>query len=271
MREKGTASESRSLLGRSSQPQWTASLGADDDPVTGASSWLPLQSLAGAAAVGDGAGAVDGGGKLGTWLGVFVPCLVQIFGLTTFVRLPFIVGEAGLVWALALYLIAVVIISLTLCSLCALVTNGDISGGGAYFVISRSLGPEFGGAIGVVFMLANLISVTAYCNVLVTQLKDVVLGSAHDGGGGGDGGSSGSNRALIFSAAPGLDDYVCQTLMLGLCVGATMSGARFVARASVPVRHNTAPQRPLGCCETVERPYDMRAVDRGTIYYGWTD
>eukprot|EP01050_Picozoa_sp_SAG11_P043762 SAG11_NODE_20906_length_436_cov_0.614243_1_plen_116_part_01 len=51
---------------------------------------------------------------------------------------------------------------LTAFSLCALVSNGKIRGGGAYYLISRSLGPEMGGAIGVCFFLANSVGISFY-------------------------------------------------------------------------------------------------------------
>jgi potassium/chloride transporter 9 len=156
-----------------------------------------------------------GSAQLGTFLGVVVPCLANIFGLTIFVRVPFIVGQVGLVWALGLYAVSVVVSSLTLCSICALVTNGHIGGGGAYFIISRSLGPEFGGAIGVVFYFANLIGVTAYCNVMTTQLKDAM------------------GKQLIFVDHKGTDDYIFYSLFLALFTATAMGGARLVARASL--------------------------------------
>ena len=79
-----------------------------------------------------------------------------------FLRFGQVVGQAGVYSAIAIVLASKVITSLTTLSLSAIATNTRIKGGGAYYLISRSLGVEFGGAIGFVFYLAQTISVAMY-------------------------------------------------------------------------------------------------------------
>jgi len=98
----------------------------------------------------------------GTFGGVFTPCTLTILGVIMFLRFGFVVGNAGLLLTLIILASAKIITSLTTLSLSAIATNTRVKGGGAYFLISRSLGAEFGGAIGIVFFFAQAISVAMY-------------------------------------------------------------------------------------------------------------
>jgi len=100
--------------------------------------------------------------KFGTFGGVFTPCTLTILGVIMFLRFGRVVGQSGLMYAVLIILISKSITLLTSLSLSAIATNTRVKGGGAYFLISRSLGVEFGGAIGVVFFLAQAISVSMY-------------------------------------------------------------------------------------------------------------
>ncbi len=102
------------------------------------------------------------GAKFGMFGGVFTPCTLTILGVIMFLRYGQVVGSAGLLWALVILAVSKLITILTTLSLSAAATNTRVQGGGAYFLISRSLGVEFGGAIGLVFFLAQAISVSMY-------------------------------------------------------------------------------------------------------------
>ncbi|HSH15303.1 MAG TPA: amino acid permease, partial [Verrucomicrobiae bacterium] len=109
--------------------------------------------------------------KFGTFGGVFVPNVLTILGVILFLRAGWVVGVAGLREALLMLLLANVITLLTALSLSAIATNTKVGGGGAYFLISRSLGLEIGGAIGLPFFLAQAIVVAFYTMGFVESLK----------------------------------------------------------------------------------------------------
>ncbi len=100
---------------------------------------------------------------LGTFGGVFTPSVLTILGIILFLRLGYVVGNAGLLKALIIIGIANLISVLTSISLSAIATNLRVKGGGDYYLISRTLGLEFGGAIGLVLFLAQSVSIAFYC------------------------------------------------------------------------------------------------------------
>jgi potassium/chloride transporter 9 len=101
---------------------------------------------------------VGGKGKLGTFAGVFVPVTLNVLSILMFLRFGFILGQAGLVGMMGMLICGYLINLLTTMSISAIATNGTVRGGGAYYLISRSLGPEFGGSIGIVFYLGTVFS-----------------------------------------------------------------------------------------------------------------
>ena len=102
-------------------------------------------------------------GQLGTFGGVFTPSVLTILGIILFRRLGYIVGSAGLLRALMMLGLATLISVLTSISLSAIATNRKVRGGGDYYLISRSLGVEYGGALGLILFAAQAISVAFYC------------------------------------------------------------------------------------------------------------
>lgn len=103
-----------------------------------------------------------GKGTQGTIIGVFMPCLQSILGIILFLRLPSITGEAGLIQTYVIIFLCTSATCLTTLSMNAIATNGKMSKGGAYYLLSRSLGPATGGALGLLFYFATTISGAMY-------------------------------------------------------------------------------------------------------------
>ncbi|KTG37256.1 hypothetical protein cypCar_00021170 [Cyprinus carpio] len=96
--------------------------------------------------------------RFGWVTGVMVRCMLNIWGVILFLRLSWITSQAGILLTWLIILMSVLVTSITALSVSAISTNGRVSSGGAYFMISRTLGPELGGPIGVVFSFANALA-----------------------------------------------------------------------------------------------------------------
>ncbi|XP_074110124.1 sodium potassium chloride cotransporter isoform X1 [Cotesia typhae] len=122
--------------------------------------------------------AIHAGIKLGWIQGVLIPCLLNIWGVMLFLRLSWIVAQAGISWSLLIIGISALVCVITTLSLSAISTNGEVKGGGIYFIISRSLGPEFGASIGLVFAFANAVAASMNTIGFCESMNDLLR--SHD-------------------------------------------------------------------------------------------
>uniref|UniRef100_K7MCG5 Cation chloride cotransporter n=1 Tax=Glycine max TaxID=3847 RepID=K7MCG5_SOYBN len=112
--------------------------------------------------------------KLGTLMGVFIPCIQSILGIIYYIRFSWIVGMAGIGETLLLVSLCGTCTFLTSISLSAIATNGAMKGGGPYYLIGRALGPEVGVSIGLCFFLGNAVAGALYVlGAVETFLKAV--------------------------------------------------------------------------------------------------
>ena len=119
-------------------------------------------------------------GRFGTFAGVFTPNVLTILGLILFLRTGWVVGQAGLVGALVIVALANAITLLTGLSLSAIATSMRVRTGGNYYLISRSLGLEIGGAIGIPLYLSQAISVAFYVIGFTEALLSIPFFQAMD-------------------------------------------------------------------------------------------
>jgi len=101
-------------------------------------------------------------GRFGTFSGVFVPTVLTILGIILFLRIGWVVGQTGLIGAIIIIVLANSISFITGLSLSSIATNMHVRTGGVYYMISRTLGLEIGGAIGIPLYLSQAMSVAFY-------------------------------------------------------------------------------------------------------------
>uniref|UniRef100_A0A671SNM4 Solute carrier family 12 member 2-like n=1 Tax=Sinocyclocheilus anshuiensis TaxID=1608454 RepID=A0A671SNM4_9TELE len=153
--------------------------------------------------------------KFGWIKGVLVRCMLNIWGVMLFIRMTWIVGQAGIAYSCIIVVMATVVTTITGCSTSAIATNGFVRGGGAYYLISRSLGPEFGGSIGLIFAFANAVAVAMY----VVGFAETVV------------------ELLINSGALMLDEIndvrIIGTITVILLLGVSVAGMEWEAKAQI--------------------------------------
>ncbi|KAL4873241.1 hypothetical protein BDV12DRAFT_160661 [Aspergillus spectabilis] len=156
--------------------------------------------------------------KFGTFSGVFVPTSLNVLSILMFLRFGFVLGQAGLLGMLGLLAISYTINLVTTMSLSAIATNGTVKGGGAYYLISRSLGPEFGGSIGIVFYLGSVLNTGMNAVGLVDCFKQNF--------------GTESGTWYNFLEEGFWWQYLWGTIILVLCTGICLAGSALFARAS---------------------------------------
>jgi potassium/chloride transporter 9 len=161
---------------------------------------------------------VGGTDKMGTFTGVFVPTSLNVLSILMFLRFGFILGQAGVLGMFGMLAAAYLINLVTTMSISAVASNGTVRGGGAYYLISRSLGPEFGGSIGIVFYMGFVFN-TGMNAVGLTDCLNQNFGSE-------------SGNWATFLTEGYWWQYLWSTLILILCTAICLAGSSVFARAS---------------------------------------
>lgn len=100
--------------------------------------------------------------KFNTFSGVFVPSTLAILGAVMYYITPHVLASVGLFKTIMIILLAHLITLSTAISMAGIASNIEVKGGGLYYLISRSLGVEFGGSTGILLYLAQTVSITFY-------------------------------------------------------------------------------------------------------------
>lgn len=110
----------------------------------------------------------------GTFLGVFIPTILMVFGVIIFLRLGWITGQGGLSTTLLIISLGAFIALLTTFSLSAIATNTEVGKGGVYYILSRALGIEVGCAVGLPLYFKQTLSIAFCCVGFAESLHDLI-------------------------------------------------------------------------------------------------
>ncbi|KHJ35023.1 putative cation chloride cotransporter [Erysiphe necator] len=156
--------------------------------------------------------------KLGMFSGVFVPTCLNVLSILMFLRFGFLIGQAGFLGIMGMLIASYLINLVTTFSLSAIASNGTVRGGGAYYLISRSLGPEFGGSIGLIFYLGLVFNTGLNAVGLIDCIKLNF-------------GKTSGNWAQILPESPWYL-YLWSTVVLLVCTAVCFAGSSLFSRAS---------------------------------------
>uniref|UniRef100_A0A915AEU1 Amino acid permease/ SLC12A domain-containing protein n=1 Tax=Parascaris univalens TaxID=6257 RepID=A0A915AEU1_PARUN len=112
--------------------------------------------------------------KIDFFQGVFIPVFTNIVGSLLYLRNGWVAGQAGIIAGLAVVLLSTLVCVVTAVSICGISSNGITKKGGLYYLVSRSLGPEFGGSIGAIFALANAMMASLYVVSVAETIADLM-------------------------------------------------------------------------------------------------
>ncbi|KAJ2356741.1 hypothetical protein GGF43_001884, partial [Coemansia sp. RSA 2618] len=156
--------------------------------------------------------------KLGTWDGVFMPVMLSIWGILVYVRMGYFLSQVGIVGTAASFVCGYLTTTMTTLSISAISTNGTVKGGGPYYMLSRSLGPEFGGSIGLMFyagtLLSAVLNTVAFTEPLLSNFGQTLGDVTHTF-------PEGANWHILYSS-----------VLFTLCTVVCLTGAQMFARAS---------------------------------------
>ncbi|XP_071296594.1 solute carrier family 12 member 3 isoform X4 [Agelaius tricolor] len=110
---------------------------------------------------------------------------------------------------------SVTVTTITGLSISAISTNGKVKSGGTYFLISRSLGPELGGSIGLIFAFANAVAVAMHTVGFAETVRDLLQ----------------EHNSLIVD--PTNDIRIIGVITVTVLLGISLAGMEWEAKAQI--------------------------------------